>query len=214
MGKIAQLAALAGLLLATTQVAAAQVPTQKILESLQKEFKDINKVTKDLADKSKKTKELLDKDPFTNEDKDFEPDPDPDGQPELPSTCKDNDDCAKCFKKPYEDLQNTRVRFEKLRGLYQHTKKGIADAIAFGDVAASANGIAGLAWIKEKEKVRESERGLDAAYDNKYAELIGTLKEALDGISACEEEVFHEEAWYDRYGFIYYQFMADRYRRQ
>jgi hypothetical protein len=37
--------------------------------------------------------------------------------------------------------------------------------------------------------------------------------DALDQIAACEEEVYGEEGWYNRYAFIYYQFMADRHRR-
>jgi len=222
MGKGVLLTALALLLaMAPTRLTAQMggitklAPGLKDLEQLQKEFKDIDKVAKDLADKSKKGQDFLEKEPFTKDDVEDDPDLDPNGQPQLPSTCKDNDECAACFKKPYADLQSTRYRFEKLRGLYHHTVTGITDAIAFGDNMASlAGGMASLAWMKEKEGIQESRRNLDTAYDNKYEELVATLKGALDGIAACEEKVFGEEAWYDRYGFIYYQFMADRYRRQ
>lgn len=49
--------------------------------------------------------------------------------------------------------------------------------------------------------------------DAKYEELVEELRGSLDQIAACEEEVYGEKDWYNRFGFIYYQFMADRYRR-
>jgi hypothetical protein len=32
-------------------------------------------------------------------------------------------------------------------------------------------------------------------------------------LAACEERFFDTADWYDRYGFIYYAFMANRYKR-
>ena len=217
------MAALAALAIAVAAPASLQAqsgsfnphPDLNDLNNVVKKWKGLDKIAKDLADKSKKTDDLLKNEPFTKDDAENNPDPDPAGQPLLPATCKDDEECEKCFVKPYALLQNTRVRFEKLRGIYHHTVTGINDALAWGDNAANlAGGMAALAWMKEKQGVRASLKNLDDSYDGKYAELVATLKEALDGISQCEEQVFGEVAWYDRFGFIYYQFMADRYRRR
>lgn len=184
-----------------------------LMRDIAKAWKDSDKVMKEAQKWAKKPIDLWDKaKPLTEEDEGYDP-VEPPGGPKLPSTCKDNDQCAECFEKPYADLQSVRVRFEKLRILYQSTKKELGDAIAFGDGASNVHGISAMAWSREKEKIRASEKRFEAAYDAKYEELLGVLQEALQGIASCEESVFGEEAWYDRFGFIYHQFMADRYRR-
>lgn len=198
------------LLFSSPPPAAAQT---SLLKDLGKAWKDSDKVMKEVQKWAKKPIDLWDKaKPLTEDDEAYDPQ-EPPGGPKLPSTCKDNDECAECFEKPYGDLQSVRVRFEKLRILYQSTKKELGDAIAFGDAASNVHGISAMAWIREKEKIRVSEKRFEEAYDDKYEELLGVLEEALKGIAACEESVFGEEAWYDRFGFIYHQFMADRYRR-
>lgn len=119
---------------------------------------------------------------------------------------------ADCYKPAYLNLQNTRWRFDKLRRLNKVTKNMLVDAISFGDAAAStAGGIAALAWAKEK--VRASEEGFNQSYDAKYEELVATLKRNLLDIAACEEQIFDNPNWYERFGYFYQQFMAEAYRR-
>ena len=176
-------------------------------------WKNSDKAVKLATDAGTKGAELLGKvDPFTEDDKGYDPEPDPAGQPKLPSLCKDDPKCQQCFAKPYADLESVRIRFEKLRRVGASTKKMIADAVAFGDGASSIHGIAALAWAKEKQKIRVSEKNFDLTFDAKYHELLGTLEAALHGIASCEQQVFGTEAWYDRFGFIFYQYMADRYQ--
>lgn len=152
-------------------------------------------------------------DPFSPKDADYDPDPSPPGMPQLPSRCKGSAECQACFEQPYADLQRVRLRFEALRRIYSSSQDMIKEAIAFGDAIAGVHPVAGLAWMRERTKIQTSQKGVQAAYDDKYAELVGTLEAALKGIAACEAQIFGEDAWFDRYGFIYYQFMADRYRR-
>jgi hypothetical protein len=155
-----------------------------------------------------------DLDALSKEDEQFEPDYELPGTPDLPSVCKDSSKCAECFEPAYAELQNTRFRFEKLRRLNRVTKTMLRDALSFGDAAASAaGGIAGLAWAKEKAKIRTSEKSFNASHDAKYVELLATLEKSLRGIAECEEKVFGNEGWYDRYGFFYHAFMAEAYRR-
>lgn len=163
----------------------------------------------DMQDKYYKDLEKLSPD-----DDQYDPDYKPPGTPELPSLCKNSLKCEACFKEPYAGLQSTRFRFEKLMRLNKVTKNMLRDAISFGDAAAGlAGGAVPLAWNAEKMKIRKSEESFDKSYDAKYEELLGTLKNNLLGIAACEAEVFGNEAWYDRYGFMYHQFMSVAYRR-
>jgi len=148
------------------------------------------------------------------DDDQYEPNYKLPGTPELPSLCKNSQKCEACFKQPYADLQNTRFRFDKLRRLNKVTKDMLRDAISFGDAAAGlAGGMAPLAWNTEKIKIRAAEQNFNKSYDAKYEELLATLKDNLLGIAACESEIFGNEAWYDRFGFFYHQFMAEAYRR-
>jgi hypothetical protein len=203
---------------------AAQVIQPKFKELTLGELADLETFKKlgDGLKKIKNTEDLTDKhdtyykdlEKLSPDDDQYEPDYKLPGTPELPSLCKNSGECEACFKQPYAELQNTRFRFEKLRRLNKVTKDMLRDAISFGDAAASAaGGLAGLAWNKEKIGIRASEAGFNQSYDAKYEELLATLKSNLMDIAACEAEVFGNEAWYDRFGFIYQQFMATAYRR-
>lgn len=177
-----------------------------------KKLKDGLKKLKELSDKKDKWEKDVEK--LSPEDDQYEPEYDLPGSPELPSLCKDSHECEDCYKQAYFDLQSTRFRFDKLRRVNKVTKNMLRDAISFGDAAASAaGGIAGLAWAKEKEKVHASEDSFNQSYDAKYAELLATLKTNLLGIAACEEKIFNNPNWYERFGYFYQNFMAEAYRR-
>ena len=150
---------------------------------------------------------------LTPQDGPFDPNYNPPGTPQIPSQCANSKECGQCFEDAQGRLNAVRVRFEKLRVVYGSTKAWIAKALSFGDTAAGAFGIGGLAWQTERRKVEASVANLDAAYDGKYAELMQTLEEAMKALEACEAKHFNEPDWYNRFGFMYYSFMADRYRR-
>jgi hypothetical protein len=178
---------------------------------------------KELVDMAVKTSEAMEKgddlsgswDELSPQaDGEYEPDYQQAGMPELPALCKGSEKCTKCFDVPHTQLDSLRFRFEKLRKVNRVTKNMLRDSLSFGDAAAeAAGGVAGLVWAKEKEGIRESEANFNTSYDAKLVELLSTLKDTLQSISACEEKVFDETAWYERYGFIYYEFMSDAYRR-
>jgi hypothetical protein len=151
--------------------------------------------------------------PLTAEDKGYDPNYNPPGSPQVPSKCAGSDVCGGCFQSAYDDLNKVRYRFEKLRRVYQSTKAFANAGLSFGDNTASIHGIAGLAWQTERRKIEQTLRTLDASYDEKYAELNGVLQKAVQQIGQCEAQYFDEPDWYNRYGFIYYTFMADRYKR-
>jgi hypothetical protein len=163
---------------------------------------------------TKKDDYIKDLDELSKSDKKYDPNYELPGSPQLPSLCIGSRQCEACFKPAYEELNETRFRFEKLRKVNKVTKTMLRDSLSFGDAAASAaGGLAPLAWQKEKEKIRASEKSFNASYDAKYEELIKTLHNNLLDISECEEKIFGAEDWYDRYGFVYHSFMATAYRR-
>jgi hypothetical protein len=134
----------------------------------------------------------------------------------VPSHCsgegaKACDECG--YEAALEELQSTRYRLEKLRRVYASAKNMIAHSLAVGDSLAGAAGVGGLAWVSERKKILDSQKGLQASYDAKYEELMGLLRKSLEAIAQCEERVYGEKDWYPRFGFMYYEFMAARYQR-
>ncbi len=143
-------------------------------------------------------------------DPNFPPGPSP-----LPSACAEHpDQCDQCgFESALADLQATRYRLEKLRRVYASTKSFVGRSLAIGDSMAGSAGVGGLAWVDQRLKIEQSFKGVQTAYDNKYTELMASLKKSLESLAKCEEQVYGEKDWYERYGFMYYEFMSSRYQR-
>lgn len=161
----------------------------------------------------------------------------PAGQPSVPSACAAVDGgvvnggrrshkpgaarasgasghpCEVCYTKAIDALDSTRTRLEKLRAIYSSTYKSAKAQMAFADSVSGVHGVSGLAWQTQKIKVLQSVKNLDKAYDAKYAELMQALLKDLQQYSECEETVMKVPSWYDRFGFVYYQFMKDHYKR-
>jgi hypothetical protein len=172
---------------------------------------EVDKFLKNIKDAEEAGEKLKTLGPKDNE---YEPDFGLKGMPELPSLCKNSTKCEACFEQPNADLNSLRFRFEKLRKVNRVTKNMLRDSLSFGDAMAGlAGGLAPLAWAREKAGIRQSEVIFNQRYDAKYAELLAALKQALQAIAQCEEKIFGEQSWYERYGFIYYQFMAGAYQR-
>ncbi len=152
---------------------------------------------------------------LVEDDAPFEPDFDPGDMPQLPGHCTDGSvggECA-CYKQAYDDLAFVRRYLEKLRAIYGSTTNYSSRMIAFGDSMAGIHGGFGVAWPMERLDIEKSVIELGKTYDKKYEAYLQTLKTALMTIDECEAQYHDEHNWYSRFGFIYYTFMADRYRR-
>lgn len=126
----------------------------------------------------------------------------------------DNEAGCACLEKEYENLNNRRLNLERLRVIYSHAMKKINAGIAFGDDVSAVHGVSGLAWQSQKMIIlTKSIPTLNKAYDDKYAEMIHALEENLRAIEQCESMLGYDN-WYNHAGFIYFQFMADKYKRQ
>jgi hypothetical protein len=135
------------------------------------------------------------------------------GGPKIPSKCVEGSGCTGCFEKAQKDLNAARFALIKLGAIGKWTDNFTKKSIAFGDSASGVHGVAGIAWQAERNKIEASYANFGVQYDQKYRELIGLLENSLHEVGQCEGRYFGTDDWYDRYGFIYYSFMADRYRR-
>jgi hypothetical protein len=135
--------------------------------------------------------------------------------PRVPSACAEQggSGCGACYSDAYAHLNRLRFNFEKLRAIGMGTENFVKRSIAFGDSASGIHGITGLAWQSERAKIEQSLVEFNKIYDRKYRELIGTAGEVLHQIGECEAKYLKNPDWYDRYGYIYYSFLEDRYRR-
>jgi len=135
----------------------------------------------------------------------------PPGMPKIPSFCE-TDDCETCFLGARAEFEDVRYKFVKLQAIYRCTMNYTDRAIAFGDSYSPVHGVSGLAWQSKKFEVLESVKSLKKSYDKKYQELLGRMQRALIELDACEAQHGIPD-WYDRFGYIYYDFTKTQYHR-
>lgn len=121
--------------------------------------------------------------------------------------------CSECFIEAREKFNKARIDLEKLRVIYSCTKKMSNAAIASGDSMSGIHGYTGIYWQRIRQDISQSVDKMEKAYDQKYPELMHKLQQSLVSMSACEAQ-YGMADWYDRSGFIYYEFMSDAYKRK
>ncbi len=150
---------------------------------------------------------------LTPGDSQFDPDYAPPGSPQIPSACAGSEQCNACYEKAVKDINFYRFSLDKGRGIANNALQYSKKAIAFGDTGSQTMGVGGLAWThKAKPEIEKSVAKLRKTYQSKYTEWIAGLQTSLQALGKCEEEFFKERDWYNRFGYIYYSFMADRYK--
>lgn len=120
--------------------------------------------------------------------------------------------CATCYEGAYKKLSDVRKRLAKLKCLGNSTKAYVNAAVAFGDNVSSVHAIQGLAWQRERKNIMDSYTKFKTAYDAKYKELMGVLLDAMNNVSECEAANGNAD-WFQRFGFMYVEFMAEKYKR-
>ncbi|MGE3274159.1 MAG: hypothetical protein AB7O67_03535 [Vicinamibacterales bacterium] len=154
-------------------------------------------------------------DAFSNEDAGYTPDLNPDGMPDLPVGCAMTDNaagCAACYQQAQGKLQGMMLLLERLRAIGESTRRYTTAALAFGDNVSGIHGVSGLAWQSQRGGIVQQLAGFERTYESKRQDMMGSLRRALDDVAACEAEYFDNPDWFNRYGFIYYQFMDARYK--
>jgi hypothetical protein len=122
--------------------------------------------------------------------------------------------CVACYTNAEMELNKSRVAFERLRILAAETTKMVSLGESVLTGAGQTGGV--ITATMAANKIREVDNamaGFNVAYSDKYDSLLSGLKKRLDGFSVCEAKYFNNPDWYNRFGFIYYQFMADKYKR-
>lgn len=142
-----------------------------------------------------------------------DPDYSPAGSPEVPSACAGSEACNECYEKAVRDIDFYRFSLDKGRCLASSTIDFAKKAMAFGDSASGSFGVGGMAWsLKARPEIEKAVAKLRKTYQGKYGEWVSGLERSLRALGRCEEEHFGERDWYGRFGYVYYSFMADRYR--
>jgi hypothetical protein len=136
----------------------------------------------------------------------------PPNMPRIPSFCEGDMECRACYAEARGEFERVRGVLEQLRTIYKCSKDFTNSAVAFGDNASGVHAVTGLVWQNERRKIKEAERDLEKAYDQKYGELMGKLHGSMIEISVCEA-YYGEPDWYDRFGFMYFEFVQDKYKR-
>lgn len=150
--------------------------------------------------------------PLTKVDAAMQPNYTPPGMPQMPSKCAEDKACRPCFDDANANLDIRRRNLEKVRGIYTYTHRFAQDGKDL------MNGVAGLAGgapaVEAAVQSRSVDQSLDAFDDTvraKNAELLGKLQNDLHALAACEARYYGNDAWYPRYGELYFQFMQARY---
>ena len=134
------------------------------------------------------------------------------GDAMMPSSCLRGSPCEECYRTATNELTFVRRQLGRLSCIYNNTKNFNNSAIAFGDNASGIHAVTGLAWQNARAEIVSTFNHFKQTYDNKYTGLIGSLERALKAIDVCERS-YGQPDWFQRSGFIYLEFMKDKYKR-
>lgn len=136
----------------------------------------------------------------------------PPGAPGVPSKCLEDKACRPCYKTAYDKINKTRGNLEKVRAHYDYTHRFSTDGLALmNGVAATAGGPAMIGAAVQTESVNDAVKAFDVVVARKNRELLSRLQGELKDVNACEAKYYKNDDWYDRFGYIYFQFMSAHY---
>jgi hypothetical protein len=130
----------------------------------------------------------------------------------LPRGCRRESECGECYRSSMGELNFVRRQLGRLGCIYQNTKNFTTSAIAFGDNASGIHAVTGLSWQYARGEIVQTMNSFKQTYDRKYIDMIGSLERALKAIDRCESQ-YGQDGWFQRSGFIYLEFLKDKYRR-
>lgn len=134
------------------------------------------------------------------------------GAPTVPSSCADDPACEECYEEAVGKLDFNRFYIERARCITVAHVKMANSAMAFGDSASGVHGVAGLSWqLQGKPQIQEAVGKLKRTYTNKAGEYLQGIDNALRKLGQCEAKYYGERDWYERYGWIYLNFMKAKY---
>ncbi len=130
----------------------------------------------------------------------------------MSSTCRGRAECQMCYRDAVKKMDFYRKQLGRMSCIYKNTTSFSGSAISFGDSYSGFHGMSGAAWQVQKGSIRQSLTKLKVTYDSKYSEFIKGLGTSLREFDACETQ-FGGADWYQKNGFIYFEFMQEKYKR-
>lgn len=132
--------------------------------------------------------------------------------PTVPSHCAESDDCRQCYREAVRKIDFNRFYIERARCITSANVRMANSAMAFGDNASGIHAVTGLSWqLQGKPQIREAVDKLKTTYTRKAGEYLNGLEGALKELGQCEASHYGEQDWYQRYGWIYHNFMKAKY---
>jgi hypothetical protein len=135
------------------------------------------------------------------------------GENEIPSGCAEaNSTCAQCVRDAEENIQFNR-RYLHIAWSISHSTLDYANKrIAFGDTVSGIHGAMALSWqLAGKPQIEEAMESLRKTYGKKYKDYIKNIEGSLQKMADCEAENYSIRDLYQRFGFLYLEFVKSRY---
>ena len=130
----------------------------------------------------------------------------------MPSNCDETQGCQECYARHVESFNTNRLTLARMWCLYTNTKNFNDKAIAFGNTMSSAVPASGLGWMNAKKMIDDAYTKFKATYDSKSVEILGYLQGNMKNIGLCEQQ-FGVTDWYQKVGFMYFEMMQLKYKR-
>ncbi|MBB1061220.1 hypothetical protein [Marilutibacter spongiae] len=132
--------------------------------------------------------------------------------PTVPSHCAEGDACRQCYEEAVRKIDFNRFYIERARCITAANVKMANSAMAFGDSASGIHAVSGLSWqLQGKPQIEQAVGKLKQTYTHKAGQYLDGLQGALKELGQCEAEHYGEDDWYQRYGWIYHNFMQAKY---
>jgi len=146
--------------------------------------------------------------------------------PTMPSSCLDHSwtpspedrglgskkyrDCQ-CMANAVDKLRKNRQMLEKMRILVANQKAFVDKATALGNSFSQLHTVLGLQWVGiKKHDIDEPYAQFKVISNQKHQQLMAAIERDLKDIGECEAR-FGEADWYQKFGFIYYEFLYAAY---
>lgn len=132
--------------------------------------------------------------------------------PTVPSQCAEDEACNQCYSEAVRKIDFNRFYIERARCITAANVKMANSAMAFGDTSSGIHAVTGLSWqLQGKPQIQEAVTKLKQTYTRKAGEYLSGLEGSLKQLGQCEARHYGEEDWYQRYGWIYLNFMKAKY---
>ncbi len=135
-----------------------------------------------------------------------------DAGPVVPSSCADSDACRRCYEDAVRAIDFNRFYIERARCITAANVRMANSAMAFGDSSSGVHGVTGLSWsLAGKPQIEKAVADLKKTYVRKAGDYLHEIDRSMRQLGQCEAEHFGERDWYQRYGWLYVNFMRAKY---